>query len=95
MQLKLPGVSDTLQERGKDYGSFSGGIQIEADIIKLLTERYKKERGKVMDPICVQWLNHIAIKLSRLSITPNHVDSWHDIAGYATLIEKELTDAES
>lgn len=95
MQLKLPGVRDTLQERAKTYGSFSNGVTIEAEIMRVITERYKKERGKAMDPICIQWLNHIAIKLSRLSMTPTHIDSWHDIAGYATLIEKELINAES
>jgi len=33
----------------------------------------------------------IAHKIARIiNGDPNHLDSWHDIAGYATLVEQEL-----
>ena len=36
-------------------------------------------------------LDMIVHKIARiLNGDPNHVDSWHDIAGYATLVELEL-----
>jgi hypothetical protein len=35
-------------------------------------------------------LDMIASKLSRIMCNPNHKDSWHDIAGYATLVEETL-----
>ena len=35
------------------------------------------------------YLCMIAIKLSRLTESPNHEDSWLDIVGYAALAQKE------
>lgn len=36
-------------------------------------------------------LDMICVKMSRiLTGNPNHADSWHDVAGYARLEEKEL-----
>ena len=33
----------------------------------------------------------IAVKISRiLTGDPSHADNWHDIAGYATLVERRL-----
>jgi len=37
------------------------------------------------------FFSKIIMKLSRLSVTPNHIDSWTDIAGYARLIEQHYT----
>ena len=44
-----------------------------------------------MNPINVIYLSKIVMKLSRLAISPDHVDSWTDIAGYARLVEIQLT----
>ncbi len=39
-------------------------------------------------------LEMIAHKIARIiNGNPSHVDSWHDIAGYATLIEQRLSDS--
>jgi len=35
------------------------------------------------DPLARHALNEIAVKISRLIATPDHLDSWIDIAGYA------------
>lgn len=38
----------------------------------------------------------IAGKIARIiNGDPNYVDSWHDIAGYATLIEQELKEKDA
>ncbi len=38
---------------------------------------------KIYDIIC---------KLSRLAVTPEHADTWHDIQGYARLAEETYTE---
>lgn len=87
-------MSDTdalLKERGSTYGDFTQGIKLEADILNAINERHKAHHGHDMDSMTALFLSKIAMKLSRLSITPDHVDSWRDIAGYARLVEIHYT----
>jgi hypothetical protein len=86
----MSGIKDTFADRASVYGNFRLGSQVEAEIMKTIRDRYETEHGYKINPVYDTWINHIAIKLSRISMTPDHVDSWHDIAGYATLVEKEL-----
>jgi hypothetical protein len=87
-------MSDTdnlLKERGATYGNFADGIQLEAEILNAINARHKKHHGHDIDAMNALFLSKIAMKLSRLSITPDHVDSWRDIAGYARLVELHYT----
>jgi hypothetical protein len=81
----------TLEARGKTYGDFGMGTGTEAIILQALLNNHEFTHGCNMHINHVIWLTKIITKLVRLSITPTHTDSWHDIAGYATLVEKELT----
>jgi hypothetical protein len=80
-----------LEQRGEVYGDFFEGISLEASILKAITDRYAEHHGSGMNPINVIYLSKIVMKLSRLAISPDHVDSWTDIAGYARLVEIQLT----
>jgi hypothetical protein len=80
-----------LEERGQIYGDFYEGINLEAQMLELLKERYRGHYGLEMPPIYAAFMSKILMKLSRLSVTPTHVDSWVDIAGYARLIELHFT----
>lgn len=91
--VHTPKVEDTLAERGKRYGSF----QTHANI----TQRLKFVMQGDFGDLKTNWgdlsdsqheaLEMIAHKIGRiLNGDPNYADSWHDIAGYATLVEKEL-----
>lgn len=82
------GIDATLQERAKNYGQFK-----EFAIISQRLKGYMHE--------CPSWtgmtydkqeaLEMIQHKIARvLSGDPNYVDSWHDIQGYAKLIEDQL-----
>lgn len=87
-------MSDTdtlLKERGSTYGDFSDGIRLEAEILNAINSRHKTHHGHDLDAMSALFLSKIAMKLSRLSITPGHVDSWRDIAGYARLVELHYT----
>jgi hypothetical protein len=82
-------IDTTLAERGKEYGSFVMQAGIAQTLKKAVRAcpnwpKLKADQREAVD--------HIMIKLSRiLNGNPNHADSWHDIAGYARLVEQQLS----
>lgn len=88
-------IDETLQERGEVYGDYEGGSQLRASIMEIITDRHLLVTGKEMDKLHQIYIFDIVNKLSRLSTTPNHLDTWHDIAGYATIAEIALTPIEN
>jgi len=68
-------------ERTKEYGDSEKN---HARIAKMWGIILKKEITVKEVYLCM-----IAIKLSRLTESPNHEDSWLDIVGYAALAQKE------
>jgi len=88
-------TDDVLEERGNVYGDFNEGIMLETIILESIKYRYQEHHGKQMPPEFVVYISKIAMKLSRLSITPDHIDSWTDIAGYARLVELHLKKEEN
>jgi len=84
-------TDQVLEQRGEVYGDFFEGISLEAVILENIKDRYRKQHKQEMDPVYVIYLSKIAMKLSRLAVSPRHMDSWTDIAGYARLVEIQLT----
>ncbi len=83
-------VEKTLSERGERYGEFPGHARIAQDIKGSM---HCAEKWKCLPPHQKEALEMIAHKIARvLNGDPNYVDNWHDIAGYATLVENELKD---
>jgi len=85
-------IDKTLEDRANYYGeSFEKQAFIAQSIKNLMHNAPQwgamgKDKREAMDMI--------ATKLSRLLYgNPNHLDSWHDIIGYARLIEKTLEPA--
>ena len=91
-------VDDTLQERGARYGDF-------ADHARIAQELQDTMRGAAnpfgggnnsrewarLSAVQKQALTVIADKIARiLSGDPNYADNWHDIQGYARLVEERL-----
>lgn len=83
-------TDQVLEQRGTVYGDFYDGVSLEAVILENIKDRYRKTHGKELDPVYVIYLSKIAMKLSRLAVSPSHIDSWTDIAGYARLVELQL-----
>jgi len=83
----MEAVKDTLKERGGVYGDYKGGNHIRVEIMKLIQYRYQSIHREPMPLEQEYYIYDIVNKLSRLCVTPDHVDSWHDIGGYAKLIE--------
>jgi hypothetical protein len=82
-------IEETLKERGSRYGSFEDQGRIEQDIKDAMRRASGWDR---LAPDQKSALEMIAVKISRiLKGDPDYADSWHDIQGYAKLIEDRLT----
>ena len=81
-------ITKTLKERHKNYGSFITGAKI-SQYLKQSKYLYTSNLSVTQK----ESLDMIFSKISRiLNGDANHIDSWHDICGYAKLIEEELID---
>lgn len=84
------GVADTLAAREKNYGEFIDNASIAQGIKLAMRESPRWMRGALGYDM-MEALDLIATKIGRLlSGDPNHIDGWHDIQGYANLIEQRL-----
>jgi hypothetical protein len=90
MMSEVSDLDKTLHERRKLYGDFVG----HADIAQALKARMRASgRWHNLRPEYKEALEMIAHKIGRiLNGDPNYADSWHDIAGYAKLIEDRIRD---
>ena len=79
-----------LDERGSTYGDFEVGCKLEANVLEMITASYAYHHEEEMRTEHMIYFSKILMKLSRLAVTPDHQDSWDDIAGYATLVSKTL-----
>lgn len=81
-------IEDTIEARGQDYGTFAG--------LALLSQRIKEAmrqhpNWENLPPDAQEALEMIVHKVCRtINGNPHKVDTWHDIAGYATLVEKRI-----
>ena len=90
--IKLPSISDTLAERGGRYGKFIDHSKISQGLQDAMRAA---ENWDKLDVDMRQALTTIADKMARiLNGDPYYADSWHDISGYATLVERRLLELE-
>lgn len=83
-------INTTLNERGTRYGLFKGHAEITQEL-KACIRTHLENRNKVLTPSQQEALDMICHKIGRIiNGDPDYSDSWHDIAGYATLVESEL-----
>ena len=81
-------IEETLKERGSRYGSFEDQGRIEQEIKDAMRRAPGWDK---LAPDQKSALEMIAVKISRiLKGDPDYADSWHDIQGYAKLIEDRL-----
>jgi len=73
-------------DRAEDYGSVKENFKCTADLWQVYIYELNRIRddGGLILPHDVAILN-ILQKVSRLVNSPDHLDSWMDIAGYAAL----------
>lgn len=86
-------VANTLAERGSRYGEFADHARIAQGIQDVMRAAPK---WQYLDYDMKQSLTVIADKIARiLNGDPFYLDNWHDLQGYAKLIEDRLQMIES
>ena len=86
----MTNINNILDERGNRYGSFIGHAQITQDLKDVIYEGLVS-RGKKLSPDQYEALDMICHKIGRIvNGDADYADSWHDIAGYASLVDKRL-----
>ena len=86
--FKPTDIADTLAERGKRYGEFKDHAFIAQGIKRSMDKHPGWSR---LDDDMKQALEVIADKIARiLNGDPAYSDNWHDIAGYAKLVDDRL-----
>lgn len=73
----LENVTVALSDRGSAYGNASDNFQRIADIWSVILNDHVTMKEVAL---CMA-----AVKMARLIETPDHTDSWVDLAGYAAL----------
>lgn len=95
-------IEKTLSERGARYGDFADHARL-CQSLKRVMQSFSIQQGvpgiitasvkpwEKLSPAQKQALEVIADKIARiLSGDPNYADNWHDIQGYAKLVEDRL-----
>lgn len=86
-------IESTLEERGVRYGSFYDRASIAQNLQDVMR---KCEGWDLLAPDQKQALTVIADKVARmLNGQPDYRDNWHDIVGYAKLVDDRLALAEN
>lgn len=81
-------VEETLGERGERYGSFQDHAIITQNLKRVMVH---SKNWQTLSPDKKEALEMIAHKIGRiLNGDPDYADSWHDIAGYASLVDMAL-----
>ena len=82
----MSNVEKTLEERGKRYGEFLNHAKIAQDL-KDVMYSHGDYFGKLNAPQreALEMIQHKVARI--LNGDPNYKDNWHDIAGYAKLVE--------
>lgn len=81
-------INQTLEQRGSRYGKFKDVASTTYALQEILRDAKNHEH---MSDDQVIALDMICNKMARIvNGDPNYIENWHDIAGYATLLEQEL-----
>lgn len=88
----MSALCDTLAERGSRYGNFADHALIAQSLQQVMrgTDAIPSKWDRLA-PDMQQALTTIADKIARiLNGDPTYLDNWHDIQGYARLVEQRL-----
>jgi hypothetical protein len=90
-------LAETLKQRNSVYGDFSDNAEVSVTLKETLRIAWNKRQAateKKIEDYAIEALDLIATKLSHIVTgDPSYIDNWHDIAGYAKLVEERLTAA--
>lgn len=87
----MKSIDDTLAERGARYGKFADHAEVAQALQDVIRGATGVSSWDCMRPDQRQALTVIADKIARIVTgDPDYLDNWHDIQGYAKLVEDEL-----
>lgn len=99
---RTDGADSTIKTRGARYGRFADNSKVAQGLKAVVRSGLSKrkisglalvgeEAAVELKPFQLEAIDMILHKIGRIVCgDPNYVDSWHDIAGYALLVEKIL-----
>lgn len=89
----MSSIEDTLAERGGRYGTFLDNARIAQELKSIM---YGSPKWPELAPDQAEALEVIASKISRmLTGDVNYRDNWHDIVGYAKLVDDRMAAQEN
>ena len=80
-------VKDTLEQRRTIYGNYGNALKTRSSIMVILKEHYKSVNGDDMPVEIETGFHDLVLKLVRAAGKPEYKDSFHDLSGYAILME--------
>lgn len=88
-------ITATLASRGQQYGAFDNHATITQTLKRASADFVQQVHGKTIEQHLTadqkEALDMIYHKIGRaLNGNPDVADTWHDIAGYASLVDKRL-----
>lgn len=84
-------INVVLEERGQEYGDFEIVARTASEIRDAIMRPHFSRHQDRMPAVQREAIIMIATKLARIANgNPGNVDSWRDIAGYATLVVRDL-----
>lgn len=81
-------INTTLEERGKRYGKFVDHAAISQDLKRVMKDQESWFNLADDQKEALEMVMHKVARI--LNGDPDYDDSWHDIAGYATLVAERL-----
>jgi len=81
-------VENTLTEREGRYGAFADHARLSQHLTDVMRSAPKWDGLSAVQKEALEMIQHKVARI--LNGDPRYVDNWHDIAGYATLVEKDL-----
>ena len=89
----LSSTSEVLEQRGSRYGEFKDGSHLSKTLRDTFFKHHKIFGKSHLTDYQIEAVFMIFHKLSRIANgDPTYDDNWRDIAGYAELVVKELSD---
>lgn len=84
----MSSIDNTLNERGARYGAFVDNAEITQRLKHVMRQHSGWGDLRLSQAEALEMIAH---KIGRiLNGDPNYIDSWHDIGGYAGLVERSL-----
>lgn len=83
-------IENTLQQRRNRYGEFKQHADIAQDLKDSMRSVPSWDALATDMKEALEMIQHKVARI--LNGDPRYADNWHDIAGYATLVDKRLND---